>query len=272
MKKHYQAGLLAGLLALSPSVALPFTLSEVPQAIQDAFPGITAADVAAEVSIGAGHSAFLYEGTDPRTGESYRYGFGRYQLHEPSAQVYNDYEGGGGSTTTPYSGYMWVQGPAGNIGEPYYTDDDGWHDFWIYSDFVDPGYDTSDFTTHLQLSNDALVSGNGYYVVDENFVESGNMRVDPDYVGLPLDLDSTFSLEFNLAYLAYDYIGEAGGLSSYQLDVGEEYAANLLYRDSLSSYGYSSTSSFYVNAVPLPSTIVLFAPGAAVLLGLRRRS
>ncbi|MCA1805969.1 MAG: VPLPA-CTERM sorting domain-containing protein [Xanthomonadaceae bacterium] len=188
----------------------------------------------------------------------------RYTLTAPSARTYVADPDFGTSSTTPYSGYLWLEASQT-------LDLSGQNLFTLYTDKVVPDPDVYDYgddpsTWVFGMDSPAAIAGTAayYHSGDDGYydpVEYGNLAViDGPLICIECGLD----VQLNLIGLDY----AATGTST--VNPADGRGLLLSHHSFYDSYS-DTTQAFYVQAVPLPAAAWLFGWGLAAIGLVRKR-
>jgi len=257
--------LAAGVLAVvtGNTHALTLTQGDLPTALGGCASATCIAELTSTVDTGFMSAFMMARMRADNSGYDFKWLI-RYGLTAPSARTYVVDPDYGTGSTTPYSGYLWLEAPQT-------LDPGGQNLFRVYTDHVSPdpdaeyggdGLSTWVFGMNAQA---AIGGGAAYYNSgsDGSYdpVEYGNLAM-PD--GPLVCIECGVDIRLNLVGLDY----AANGTSTF--DPADDRGLVLRHRE---FYDYfTTTRAFHVQPVPLPAAAWLFGWGlAAVGLATKRR-
>lgn len=261
---RHPAMLAAGLFAVATTNAHAITLSQgdLPSALS------SCASATCNITLNSSHdtdfmSVFMVARMRP---DFSAYDFNwlvRYQLTSPSARTYVADPDFGTSSTTPYSGYLWLEAPQT-------LDLNGQNLFTLYTDKIVPDPDMYDYgedpsTWVFGMDSPAAIAGGAayYYSGDDGYydpegygpVEYGNLAV---LDGTLICIECGLDVQLNLIGLEY----AATGMST--VNPADGRGLLLSHHSFYNSYS-DTTHAFYVQAVPVPAAAWLFGWGLAAI-------
>lgn len=255
MKVRFAAAVAAFLISSSAQAAILVQNSELPTAMQGSF-GSMAVSTFATTNM----AAFGY------TENSVAKWLIRYGVTTPSHEAYSSYDslnGTSSSSTTPFTGYLWLSA------NQSYNLADASHQFTLFTDKVSPtplslwGSNSATFN----LNSLALLAGSGFEQTNYNNGAYDSLGTMYSYPGTQWGgwfwacIECDNSVQFNLIMLKYF---DFGGTAQLAFDASDSRA--LLFKQSDYTPDFGSGTSFheqdyYVQPVPLPAALWLFASG-----------